>query len=176
MARFEDVCASLWDDDSGYGVQPPLTDYAVGEAERLLGVRLPAAFVEVLRRRNGGAVAPAREAFPTREATTWSADHVPFDHVMGIGDREGSLLDSPYLVGEWGLPDGVVVVSVNAPCFVALDYRTGGPHGEPSVTWFDAEVGTELGLAPDFRSFVEGLGPEPDAGGGEGEGKDADGP
>ncbi|WP_211244277.1 hypothetical protein [Actinospica robiniae] len=32
-----------------------------------------------------------------------------------------------------------------------------GDHGEPSVGWFDVELGTKAVLAPDFRSFVEQL-------------------
>ncbi|MEV4412786.1 hypothetical protein [Catellatospora sp. NPDC049609] len=38
-----------------------------------------------------------------------------------------------------------------------LDYREYGPGGEPSVAWFDTELGQDLRLARDFRAFVEGL-------------------
>ncbi|MFG2949404.1 SMI1/KNR4 family protein [Streptomyces adustus] len=164
MARFEDLCRSLWDADGEAAVQPPLTERAIAEAERLLGVTLPASLLDLLRRRNGGVVAESRDAFPTSEPTSWSADHVPFDFVMGIGGREStlSLLHSPYLVGEWGLPAAVVLVSVAAPCFIGLDYRACGRHGEPAVVWFDADRDTELTLAPDFRSFLEGLVPAAD--------------
>ncbi|MFF7212939.1 SMI1/KNR4 family protein [Streptomyces sp. NPDC008238] len=159
MARFEDVLRSLWDPGDPYGTQPPLTGRAVAEAEHALGVTLPGSLQALLRHQNGGVVAAARDAFPTSAPTSWSADHVPFEFVMGIG-RTGealSLLDSPYLAREWGLPTPVVLVSGNGPCSVALDYRVCGPHGEPSVTWLDAELEEELFLAPDFRSFVEGL-------------------
>lgn len=162
MARFEDLCRSLWDIDGEAVVQPPLTDEAIAEAERLLRVTLPASLLDLLRHRNGGVVAESRDAFPTSEPTSWSTDHVPVDFVMGIGGREGtlSLLDSPYLVGEWGLPAAVVLVSAaGAACFIGLDYRACGRHGEPSVVWFDADRDTELTLAPDFRSFVERLVP-----------------
>lgn len=164
MARFEDLCSSLWDTTSEYAVQPPLTDQAVAEAQRLLDVTLPASLLALLRHRNGGVVAADWDAFPTSAPTSSSADHIPFDLVMGIGRREDtlSLLDSPYLVEEWGLPSAVVVVSAGAPCFVGLDYRACGRHGEPSVAWFDAELDKELTLAPDFRSFIEGLAPAGD--------------
>ncbi|MFI9380637.1 hypothetical protein [Kutzneria sp. NPDC052558] len=45
-------------------------------------------------------------------------------------------------------------VSGAGHCWIALDYRQ---SAEPSVTWIDTERHTELALAPDFRSFVEGL-------------------
>ncbi|MEV5782804.1 hypothetical protein AB0L42_17575 [Streptomyces sp. NPDC052287] len=73
--------------------------------------------------------------------TTWSADHVPFDSVMGNGHRERtlSMLDSPYLVEKWSLPTAVVLLSGDGHYWIGLDYRASGRHGEPSVTWFDRD-------------------------------------
>jgi hypothetical protein len=68
-----------------------------------------------------------------------------------------SLLDTPYLVKEWGLPSQIVLLSGDGHCWIGLDYRGCGPDGDPSVTWFDAELDTELPLAGDFRTFVEKL-------------------
>lgn len=158
MARFEEVKAALWSGGT-YGVQPSLTDEAVTEAEQVLGVRLPVSLLELLRVQNGGEVSSGRDAFPTDQPTSWSADHVPFDELMGIGRRERmvSLLDTPYLVDEWGLPSPVVLLSGDGHCWIALDYRDCGRLGEPAVTWLDADFDLELRLAADFRSFVEGL-------------------
>ncbi|WMX45214.1 SMI1/KNR4 family protein [Streptomyces roseicoloratus] len=157
MARFEEVRATFWG-EGPYGVRP-LTDAAVRHAERGLGVRLPASLLDMLRVRNGGPVAESWNAFPTSTPTSWSEDHVPLDDMMGIGDHESrlSLLESPYLVAEWGLPSPLVLISGDGHCWIALDYRSCGKRGEPSVTWFDVDTGTELPLAPDFRAFVEGL-------------------
>ncbi|MFI6642519.1 SMI1/KNR4 family protein [Streptomyces sp. NPDC050504] len=158
MARFDEVKATFWGEGL-YGVQPSLTDEVVRDAERRLGVRLPASLLEVLRVQNGGLVAESWNAFPTVAPTSWSEDHVPLDALMGIGRRDGqlSLLDSAYLVGEWGLPSPLVLLSGDGHWWIALDYRARGEHGEPSVTWFDAENGTELPLAADFRTFVQEL-------------------
>ncbi|MFD8739500.1 SMI1/KNR4 family protein [Streptomyces sp. NPDC059618] len=159
MARFEDVQPGFWKPDSSYGVHQPLTDEVVRNAERLLGVSLPTSLLDLLRAQNGGESADDRDAYPTDRPTSWSADHIPFDHLMGIGDHEHtvSLLDSPYLIEEWGLPTPVVLLSGGGHYWIALDYRASGRHGEPTVTWFDADRNEELALAPDFRSFVEGL-------------------
>ncbi|MFJ7246982.1 SMI1/KNR4 family protein [Kitasatospora sp. NPDC098652] len=159
MARFEDLQRSLWDTSSEYTVQPALTDQAIVEAQRLLDVTLPGSLLALLRHRNGGEIADDWNAFPTSRPTSWSTDHIPFDSMLGIGRREGtiSLLDSPYLVKEWGLPTGSVLFSGDGHCWIGLDYRACGRHHEPSVTWFDADFDTELALAPDFRSFIEGL-------------------
>ncbi|MEU5655152.1 SMI1/KNR4 family protein [Streptomyces sp. NPDC047737] len=155
MAEFDEVKATFWGEGT-YGVQPPLSDAAVLDAERQLGVRLPASLLEILRVRNGGPVADAWNAFPTAEPTSWSEHHVPLDGLMGIGRHEGrlSLLDSAYLVKEWGLPSPLVLLSGDGHYWIALDYRRCGAHGEPSVTWFDADDRTELPLATDFATFV----------------------
>ena len=159
MARFEELRYSLWGIGGECGVQPALTDAAVVDAQRLLGVTLPGSLLDLLRHQNGGPVAASRDAFPTSRPTSWSADHVAFDSMLGIGHRAGavSMLDSPYLVEEWGLPAGVVLVAGDGPCWIGLDYRVCGGQGEPSVTWFDAELDMELALAVDFQSFIEGL-------------------
>ncbi|MFJ9060307.1 SMI1/KNR4 family protein [Streptomyces sp. NPDC102409] len=158
MARFDEVKATFWGEGL-YGVQPPLSDAVVQDAERRLGVRLPASLLELLRVRNGGPVAEVWNAFPTDVPTSWSENHVPLEDMMGIGRHDGrlSLLDSVYLVEEWGLPSPLVLLSGDGHCWIALDYRTCGEQGEPSVTWFDVETDTELPLATDFQTFVERL-------------------
>ncbi|MER6997743.1 SMI1/KNR4 family protein [Streptomyces sp. NPDC000410] len=158
MARFDEVKATFWDEGL-YGVQSPLTDAVVQDAERRLGVRLPASLLEILRVQNGGLVADLWNAFPTDVPTSWSENHVPLDDMMGIGRHDGqlSLLDSPYLVEEWGLPSPLVLLSGDGHCWIALDYRACGEHGEPTVTWFDRDRDAEIPLAADFRTFVERL-------------------
>ncbi len=158
MGRFDEVMATFWG-DGDYGVQPPLTDEMVREAERVLGVRLPAALLDLLRVQNGGIVAADHDAFPTSQPTSWSEDHVPFDDLMGIGRRDGvtSLLDTPYLIDEWGMPAPLVLLSGDGHCWIGLDYRVCGQDGEPSVTWFETDLNREVVLASDFRSFVQAL-------------------
>lgn len=158
MPAFEEIATSFWDDDDRGG-HPPLSDQAVAHAEDLLGVRLPADLLHLLRLRNGGCVSPRYGRYPTSVPTSWADDHVPFETLMGIGDTEGrlSILDTPYLVDEWELPRPVVLLTGDGHWWIALDYRAGRP--EPSVTWLDADRQTELALATDFRSFVTGLRP-----------------
>ncbi|MBB5891209.1 SMI1/KNR4 family protein [Kutzneria kofuensis] len=155
MADFDEIKVAFWGDGT-YDVQPPLTDEDVREAEALLGVTLPAALLDLLRIQNGGGVACGRRRFPTSAPTSWADDHVPLPDLMGIGRTRGvtSLLDAPALIEEWGLPAGVVPLSGDGHTWIALDYRR---PGEPSVVWLDADQNTELPLAADFRSFVEGL-------------------
>ncbi|MEU5646955.1 SMI1/KNR4 family protein [Streptomyces milbemycinicus] len=158
MTRFDEVKATFWGEGL-YEVQAPLTDVDVADAERQLQVRLPSSLLEILRLQNGGLVSSNWDAFATGVPTSWSESHVPLGGMMGIGRREGqlSLLDTPYLVEEWGLPSPLVLLSGDGHCWIALDYRLSGRQGEPAVTWFDTDWNTELTLAADFRTFIEGL-------------------
>ncbi len=158
MARFNDIKETFWR-DGAHGVRLPVTDEMIKDAECVLDVTLPSSMLELLRVQNGGPVAPEWNAFPTSQPTSWSADHVPFDELLGIGRRERtlSLLDTPYLIEEWDLPSPVVLISGDGHWWIGLDYRICSRQAEPSVTWFDTELETELALASDFRSFVECL-------------------
>ena len=160
VALFEQVEASFWDMTIEHGVLPPLTQDMVAVAERELGVTLPDDLLRLLRIQNGGVVAQAYDACPT-EPNFYADDHVPFDHLFGLGptgDAETiTMLDTAYLVQEWDLPTPVVLLSGQGHYWVALDYRTSGPNGEPVVTWVHNEMEHELRLAPNFRTFVERL-------------------
>lgn len=162
MADFDDIKVTFWHRDQA--PEPPASPAAVARAEAELGVTLPRSFVELLEIRNGGVVADELDSFPIRQATSGAEDYVPLPDMMGAvlpTDTGMSIMDTPYLVEEWGLPSPIVLLSGDGHHWIGLDYRDCGPHGEPSVCWFDADHETDLLLAPDFRSFVEGLRPSP---------------
>jgi hypothetical protein len=160
VASFEQVEASFWHVDIKRGILSPLTHDMVGAAERELGVRLPADLLRLLHIQNGGVVSDAWDTCQA-EPNFYADDYVPFDHLFGIGPAGQTgpltLLDTAYLVREWDLPTPVVLLSGQGHYWVALDYRTCGPNGDPAVTWIDNEMNHELQLAPDFRTFVECL-------------------
>src|SRR5262245_40436227 len=146
-------------------VLPPLTDDLVAETQTRLNVNLPSELLVLLSLQNGGVVSDDCGACSC-EPNSYAADHVPFDFMFGIGPPgvpagTMTLLDTPYLIREWDLPQPVVLLYGEGHYWVALDYRNSGPLGEPSVTWIDNEISHELALAPSFRTFVEKLGPEP---------------
>lgn len=152
----EAIGERFWDFGSDYGVQIPLTDAALAECERALGVVLPPEYVALLRVRNGGAVAGDYSAFLTAQPTSWAPDHVPFEDCSGIGDAFPSITDSPDLNAEWGQPEELVLLHGDGHWWVALDYRA-GREAEPAVVWFDNEVGEDVQLAASFGEFVRGL-------------------
>lgn len=143
-----------------YYTGPPLSDVLVASAERELGVTLPAAYLRVLRFRNGGAL--ARESFPTPFATSWADDHFAVRAILGIGGDNG--IDSPdggsrYLVEEWGYPRiGVVIAECPSGGHdtVMLDYTKRNADGEPTVAYIDEDREPRT-VADGFGEFVEGL-------------------
>ena len=136
----------------------------IAEAERTLGVKLPADLLSLLRVRNGGYVNDDFAVCPTSRPTSWAEDHVIVTEIAGIGSSPVlSLLDSPALNTEWDQPAELVLLSGDGHWWIALDYRECRPDGEPPVVFYENGsdgAPDELLLAASFREFVCLLGPE----------------
>lgn len=152
---------AFWDESDDEFTPPPLTDEMVRSAESALGYRLPAAYLRILRVRNGGI--PLRRCFPTSRPTSWAKDHMQITEIAGIGGDEGidSPLGSAYLIREWQYP-AIGIVVAHCPSaghdVVMLDYTMCGPDGEPRVVHIDTEwEPNTLVLAPTFDAFLQGL-------------------
>ncbi|MFF5077126.1 SMI1/KNR4 family protein [Actinoplanes sp. NPDC000266] len=133
---------------------PPVDDGMVRRAEQTLGRRLPSAYVDVLRLRNGGVL--AKNCYPTDFRTSWAADHFQMDVLLGIGYPEGADTQSAYLIEEWGYPPIGVVIGVTAaagPDTVMLDYST---PGEPAVAYI-GEDRVPHRVAETFAEFMAGF-------------------
>jgi hypothetical protein len=161
-----DDLANFWE-DSEYALEsytsPPPSDELIASIEAELGVRLPPSYVALMKTRNGGI--PRNRCYPTREPTSWSADHVAISGIMGIGrDKRYSLcggLGSRFMQDEWGYPD-IGICICNCPSaghdMIMLDYRKCGPDGEPVLVHVDQERDYRITfLARDFETFVRGL-------------------
>jgi hypothetical protein len=147
---------------------PPLTDALVSDAERILQVRLPDSYVALMRECNGGYV--IRDAFPVTEPTSWAPDHIGVATIFGIAAAGGDetddppgmgkgILVTPYMLREWNLPKGIVLIDGDGHRWIALDYRECGPTGIPSVVWLNPDADEDIQLAPTFEDFVSGLVP-----------------
>ncbi|GDX79385.1 hypothetical protein LBMAG42_11960 [Deltaproteobacteria bacterium] len=122
-------------------LQPPLTAEAVASAEARLGVRLPAAYLALVREQNGGYVAA-------------SLPDSPHSMIWGIGPY------FPSITGERAeemAEGGLVPFDGDGHWHLCLDYRTSGRTGEPSVSYVDDECEHEEPVAADFSSFLGSL-------------------
>lgn len=164
---FEEVdFAGFWD-QSDYSAsnytEPAPSDDLIAQVEAELGYRLPDAYVELARLRNGGCV--ERCCYPMTEPTGWAEDHIAITGIYAIGHTATySLcgeLGSAFMSDEWGYPD-IGISIANTPSagheMIMLDYRQCGPQGEPRVVHVDQEADYRITeVAPDFATFIRGL-------------------
>ena len=146
--------AAFWA-DSDYArkeyTEPPPTPQAIAAVEAELGYRLPASYVALMQRQNGGI--PINRCFPTGQPTSWAEDHVAISAFKGIGfQKQWSLcggLGSRFKIEEWEYPD-IGVYFGDCPSaghdMIALDYRACGPAGEPAAAQADI-VAISCGLS-----------------------------
>ncbi|PSO19476.1 hypothetical protein C7G42_14555 [Bradyrhizobium sp. MOS003] len=77
----------FWD-DCAYSlenyVKPPPSDESIASIEREMGgYRLPAAYIDLARRHNGGMV--KRNCYPMTQRTGWAEDHIAIEGLYAIG-------------------------------------------------------------------------------------------
>lgn len=157
---------SFWD-DSSYAldnyVEPPPSEALIASIEAELGYRLPAAFLELARRHNGGI--PRRSCFPMDEPTGWADDHIAISGLYAIGRTAKYSLCGErgvtFMQREWGYPPiGIAIADTPSAGheLIMLDYRECGPAGEPQVVHVDQEADYRITVvAPDFATFIRGL-------------------
>ena len=149
--------------DSTYYTGEPLTTEMVRQAEETLGYRLPQAYVDLLKVRNGGV--PVRKAVPTTFKSSWAPDHIQIKAIRGIGGEWGidstSGLGNADMISEWGYPNiGVVIGQMPSGGHdtIMLDYSASGPDGEPAVVYID-EDRVPRRIADSFSDFLTKLVP-----------------
>jgi hypothetical protein len=78
----------------------PLTDEMVQLAEARLGYKLPAAYLDLLRQRNGGYL--KHGYFPIPQESEYPDTHALVGEIMGLGEPRGidASLGSIYLIEE----------------------------------------------------------------------------
>eukprot|EP00300_Choanocystis_sp_HF-7_P003929 c12996_g1_i1.p1 GENE.c12996_g1_i1~~c12996_g1_i1.p1 ORF type:complete len:237 (+),score=59.43 c12996_g1_i1:41-712(+) len=157
--------ADFWSPDEDDALRgAPLAEEMVAEAEKQLGYKLPAAYIEFLRSQNGGSL---------RVPMVIEKEDA-FVDVMGIYgvDSEvsngliGTEFNSKLWIEEWNYPKiGVYFGESGAGehVMVCLDYEASGPNGEPRVVSVDVEEDNHITeLAPTFAEFIKALQPMPD--------------
>ena len=125
----------LRDDPGATG--PAITSERVSKVEAEIGFRLPEAYLDVLRERNGGEL--VNDCFRTAFRSSWGGHYFQVGLLLGIGPAEVSVLDSKYMIEEWQIPvNGVLISSTpSGHDWVLLDYGDCGPQGEPAVAYVD---------------------------------------
>jgi hypothetical protein len=145
-------------------VEPPPSDELIASIEQELGgYRLPAAYVDLARRHNGGLV--KRNCYPMKERTGWAEDHVAISGLYAIGRTStyslAGELGAKFMIEKWGYPPigvGIADTPSGGHEQIMLDYRACGKQGEPQVVYVDQEDDYSITVvAPDFETFIRGL-------------------
>lgn len=129
---------------------PTLNDSLIAAAEQNLGVKLPGAYLSLLRRQNGGSLND--EWFTTKQGFEFECQEIP-----GLGYPEGidGEFGSNYIIEEWQYPEGVIYLTGDGHTGVCFDYRKCGSQGEPTIIWVDKESEEEHQIAPNFAAFLK---------------------
>ncbi|MCY7448994.1 SMI1/KNR4 family protein [Bacillus altitudinis] len=144
---------SFWEiDEEGYYTLKKINEAEIAKAEKKLGVTLPDTYKKLILEQNGGYT--IHNAFPTTHSNSWAEDHIRFNHLLGIAEDEG-IMESAYLIKEWELPEGLVLINGDGHTWVAMDYRK--TKENPTIHYFDVEMEEDFKLADSFDEFIDGL-------------------
>src|SRR3954451_12770814 len=94
MAGFDDVLERFWDTRQTHDVHPPLTPAAISDAERILGVRLPADYLALMRVQNGGLVSADLDGHALRPPCKYPSGHLSdYVQITGLNGLGGEGVD-----------------------------------------------------------------------------------
>jgi hypothetical protein len=123
-------------------LQPPLTAEAVASTERQIGYKLPAEYLDLLRKQNGGYI-------------RYSLPEMVHDSIAGIGPHFPSLsqFDWEECQEHVGYPlQGLIPFDGDGHWHLCLDYRK--DRAVPSVTHADIECDQETPIAGSFAEYL----------------------
>lgn len=125
----------------------------------MLGVKLPEAYVSLMKRNNGGYIPQHLvkvEAPVPQEFRYYLSDgFVSIGSIASLSmnqHRPVSIANTLYLVEEWGLPSGLVLLDGDGHTWVALDYRRAKEN--PPVIFLLTVGGRHIHVAADFADLV----------------------
>ena len=151
----------MWDLDEPPS-NDPLTDEMVATAEEQLGVRFPESYLASLRIKNGGStkgdyVKLPEQVIPDHLQHYVDQGYIYVGEVNGIGSGDASVMETNYLVTEWGLPSPIVILGGEGHWWIVFDYRISADN--PPIVFLESDSGDTLFVANDFDSFLKAFVP-----------------
>lgn len=151
------VCDGCGNSVETNGVELLSRDERANEFEKKTGMRLPESFVQ-LRDLGDNRVVSLPEAVPPIANRYFPDGRYEIGSFLGA-DAGSSLtiLDSPALAREWGLPESVLPIEGDGHVWLSFDYRQ--PGEEPAVVLCFSDSGEIVPVARTFDELVRGLMP-----------------
>jgi len=143
---------SIWSTDSDYYNLGELLDEDIQFAEEHFQVKLPKAYVDLLKLQNGGSL--IFNALPIAFNRWDNDDYIETDHLFGIKKGEG-ILQTDYFVKEWGINrKNIILICGDGHSWIALDYNS---REEPSVIYIETDEERITEIYPTFQAMLESL-------------------
>lgn len=144
---------SIWKKDNDYYKLNSLTEEDIKKAEEIFNIKLPKAYLNILKDQNGGEI--IYNAFPIRENNFISEPFIEVEYIYGIGENPG-ILDTYYLLNEWEMPEGLILFNGDGHTWLAFDYRN--VTSEPPIVYVNNDEDTKvIKIADGFNEFLEYL-------------------
>lgn len=132
----------------------PVSEDAIKKAEQELSVTMPKSYLELLREHDGGDL-----EYPYIIIGDEKERNAMY-HMDGIANEGFSILSSPSVIDELGLPNKLILLEGDYHSWISLDYRD---KYIPSVTYFYEDYSEEemkwgsIEIAPSFDIFLTKL-------------------
>lgn len=121
------------------------------KVEETLGVKLPDSYIELMKLHNGGDL-----AYSILHSGRVPDGEVEIENIRGI-DLEEGIIESNYLVEEWEMEKGLIIISGDGNYWLALDYRNYAGN-EPAVVYIEEDAENKpKQVAKTFELFLKKL-------------------
>ncbi|MED4129833.1 SMI1/KNR4 family protein [Shouchella miscanthi] len=128
-----------------------LEDKAVKYVEQYFHVKLPQAYISILKEQNGGYLSTNKFPYSPEEN-----EHIEIEFLYGVSSNKNEgILQSSYFIKEWGLPNNIVLISGSGERWICLDYRS--VNENPPIIFIDVELELVEQIATSFDSFIKDL-------------------
>ena len=156
----EDMKKEFWNPEYQHFNPAGASEILIAEIENLLHVKLPAAYLEVMRVQNGG------HASHTAFLVADSDNQISGEDIHWLSAESFHKLEELEPLTEpdqagWDIHaeqlDLLIAFKQAGACFWCFDYRKSGCQGEPAIVYIDAECEIEATIAPNCKWLLEHL-------------------
>ncbi len=139
----------------------PFTSEELELVESKLGVKLPESYINLMKSWNGGGLDGEHEITAVDYSEdlsyylpggVWSVCEIA--GITPLGDLH-SIMMTPYMLEEWQLPSGLVLIGGDGNAWIAFDYRE-QPNDPPVIFLESNDLRTAV-LAHNFQDFLDRL-------------------
>ncbi|KAB7673140.1 SMI1/KNR4 family protein [Bacillus sp. B1-b2] len=143
---------NIWKEKESSYTLNKLTSKEIDLAENHFKVKLPKAYIDLLKKKNGGYL--LYNTLPI-SLNRWEDDNfILIDHLLGINKNEG-IMETDYFVKEWEIKrKNIILLSGDGHEWLALDYNS---SEEPKIIFIRTDEDLVIPLYDSFEKMLENL-------------------